>query len=329
MLTTMNLSVLVFLFLLPYVAKGSSNYNITSLNNNSGLFYHSLGKADLETGKYTILTFFNLSATDEQYNIIKNYHFKSFSLCTQRNSKGAYTHILFYCQNTLRNLETKILSISKKLITIKHLTGHNLRSRRGLFDGVSYAFNWLFGIPDANDARKYEEAIKSLHNNNVNIELLMRKQISIVSSSIINFNATVQNLRSYEKKLNENINVFNNFSLEVESTLDQLKFQNLVTDQLVTLSEITYDLNDFSESIINAITFARRNILHPKVISPIDLLKELRGIRLTEGKRFPLSLDINHIHAYYDIINLKVAYHDNNLIFAINVPIANDMKFNI
>lgn len=52
-----------------------------------------------------------------------------------------------------------------KYDSLSYLTSHDIsellykRFKRGLFDGVSYAFKWLFGTPDAEDAKYYTEAI--------------------------------------------------------------------------------------------------------------------------------------------------------------------------
>ncbi|KAF5291672.1 hypothetical protein FQA39_LY14309 [Lamprigera yunnana] len=71
-------------------------------------------------------------------------------------------------------LESRIIKLKQNIETVNHITGHNLnvsnRFKRKIFDGVSYVINWLFGIPDANDAEFYENSIKTLLQDNQSYE---------------------------------------------------------------------------------------------------------------------------------------------------------------
>lgn len=91
------------------------------------------------------------------------------------------------------------------------------RQKRGLFDGVGTAVKWLFGTPDAEDADYYTNGIKSLTKNQKKTEILMHRQVSILSFTIANFNSSFI-------KINENIATLNNNTIAFKTF--QTKFAN-------------------------------------------------------------------------------------------------------
>lgn len=324
-----NTYLLVLLSFLPCLITSENSYKITPLNKLSGLYYNHLGTAKISSSEFTLLTHFNLSIADQRLEQLKHYYSQSLSLCSHKGTSGASNHVIFYCQNSLRILESKIKQLNEKVEVVTHITGHNLRYKRGIFDGASYALRWLFGIPDADDARYYDKSIKSLINDNKNVQTLMKKQITIISDSIANFNASINALKINEEKLNLNIQLFNNFSEHTESSLNDLKLQSLVAEQISLLTQIAFDLSEFYDLLVSSITLAKHNILHPQVISPLTLLNELSKIILKDGLQWPIPISYEDIHQYFDIIKLSVVYVDKSVIFALKIPLSEDSPYNI
>ncbi|KXZ75555.1 hypothetical protein TcasGA2_TC031593 [Tribolium castaneum] len=78
--------------------------------------------------------------------------------------------------------------LSSRIDTIKHLAGGEIsketRKRRGLIDAGSSLLKWLIGTPSANDAKHYDEAINFLLNQSNEVQSLLKRQTTIMSSSI-------------------------------------------------------------------------------------------------------------------------------------------------
>lgn len=121
----------------------------------------------------------------------------------------------------------------------------------------------------------YSDAINQAHYDEQNIQLLIKQQIQVIKSTITNFNSTVSNLKLNEQTLNENIKIMNEF---ITSTRNE-KFNNelilRITDHVNLLSELNNKMENEFDNLISAILFAKRNILHPSVITPRNLLIEL------------------------------------------------------
>lgn len=107
-----------------------------------------------------------------------------------------------FCQEPLKLTKIQIPQLETKFDTIVNLVGHregNKRKHGGIFNGVSYAFNWFFGTPDAADAKYYSDSIKSLVQQNHDIQSLMRQQIHIISDGIQNYNSTLRHFNLTKK----------------------------------------------------------------------------------------------------------------------------------
>lgn len=322
---------LLLLLLLFSCIESSKFYNITYLNHHIGIFYNNLGKTKISSSTFTLLNHFNLSLADSKFEQLDLYFQRSFSLCSHKGTSSSSNHIIFFCENSIKNLEIDINNLKTKIETVKHLTGHELkpRTRRGILDGGSYVFHWLFGIPDADDAKYYEDSIKQLLDDNRNVQILMKQQIGIISNTISNFNASIQNLKINEQKLNENINAFNNLSLQTVSSINDLKFKSVISEQFSLLNQISVELNNYYDLLISSITLAKHNILHPHVITPLSLYTELIKIILKNDKQFPIPLTYENMHYYFNLIKLNVVYTNKILIFVMKIPLVDEITYNL
>lgn len=300
-------------------------YSFTSLDNQAGIFYHDLGLAKLSYGSYTLLSYTNISFYHYTLQSIRNIFEKSLAMCSKTSDTLA-------CRDTLKLCKSQIPILESKFDTISHLVGRpssnsndinsHVRERRGIFNGASYAFNWLFGIPDAGDAKFYSDSIKELEQNNHDIQMLMKQQIHIISGAIKNYNESAQSLRKNEEKLNENIKKFNHFSKTTSNSLNSLSQNQLITEYLALLSQMIAELQEQYDTIISSILFAKQNTLHPSIITPKDIKNELMQVKLNPATQFPIPLnDYNNIYKYFSISDLSVVFDNEVLIVAIKIPL--------
>lgn len=92
---------------------------------------------------------------------------------------------------------------------------------------------------------------------------------------------------------------------------------------------LTNDFDEYLDLLMNSIILAKHNILHPHVITPLDLLKELRHIRLSEGRQVPIPLSFSNIYKYFQICQLNVIYINKIVVFAIKIPIIEELRYNL
>ena len=176
-------------------------YEILPVHNQAGIFYNNIGEAKISYDDFTLLSFTNLSIYYEKLELIKTTYTKSLNLCKHPNENFTRSTrpYRFACNQRIQMLKSQISRLDEKFETISHLTSHDLstfgRSKRGLIDGVSYAFKWLFGVPDADDAKYYADAISAVEKQNHDVQMLMKQQIHIISEAISDYNKSVIDLK--------------------------------------------------------------------------------------------------------------------------------------
>lgn len=322
------LTVFVFLVRLPLSSLLETPYTITPISSAAGIFYQNLGNVKTYSSYINLLSYTNLTFYNHKFNLIKNIYLEGLDLCHRCENVNGQR---IACNQSLHFLELQINQANKKFDTIIHLTDHALqpsRKRRGLIDGVSSAFKWLFGTPDANDAKYYSDAINSLQNKNRATLNLMHQQIHIMSSAIVNYNNSVQSFKINENELNRNIQKFNNFSKTITNRLNEIVSARAALNHLYLLTELTLELNEEYDVIIASILFAKQHILHPFIITPTSLKSELSKIKLNANVQFPIPLEEDSkIHRYFSLSEISVIYDNTNLIYVIRIPLADVQSF--
>lgn len=306
-------------------------YKIQPLNITSGIFYHQIGTARITHDQFTLLAFTNISIYEDKLKITSKMYQLSIPLCKNFKIKNNKTinSLEFTCKETVELLDNNLRKLNEKFDSICHLTGHNIdnlksgyRTKRGLINGVSYAFKWLFGIPDAEDAQYYTEAIESMAKENHDMQVLMKHQIHIVSDAIADHNKTALALKFNEEKLNENIIKFNKFSSSSAKRVNSLTYAQTVTDHFNLVTQLVNELNEEFDEIISAILFSKQGIIHPSIITPRHLRDELAKVKINSQLEFPYNLDnLNNAYKYIEICSLSVVYSNRILIYAIKVPL--------
>lgn len=293
----------------------------------SGIFFHQIGVAKVSHDYFTLLSYTNISIYERKLKLIHTTFQGSMPLCKTPNMLNRTSHDEFICNDRLETFQYEIKTINDKFDSLSHLTTHEPvefkhRVKRGLFDGVSYAFKWLFGVPDAEDAQHYTEAIESISQQNHEMQILMKQQIHIMSDAISDYNKTSQALYLNEQKINENFVKFNKFAKDVVMTINSLTFVQTRIDHLNLLSQLINELNEELDIIVSSILFSKQNILHPSVITPKQLYHELLKVRTNTNFELPINNDnIDNIHKYLEICQLSVMYADKNLIYAVKIPL--------
>lgn len=232
------------------------------------------------------------------------------------------------CNDVLNPLEILINSNELKYQSMSHLI-FDKRTKRALeFGGEILKF--FFGTLDADDARKYDEAISACQQNENEIYSLMKDNVHIVQSTISNFNISIEKLNNNEIRLNNQLEKLNYIFLSNSKTNVELmnlgKFNsifNIIEGSLLSISNIL-------DTILNSILFAKANILHPYVITPTKLYKLLSSdIKIKRTTEFPISLSLQNIHTIIDLAKLTSYYYNEKIVFIIQIPLINPIKFSL
>lgn len=304
-------------------------FKIDNINNGSGIYFENLGHVKTTSTKWKMVTYTNISIYYEKLYLINNTYTKSLPLCNNKN----LDHVHFYfCQQSLNYLKAKIPYLYSKYQSIEDLVGKNqIRNKRGLFNGIGTIFKTIFGTLDYEDATYFEKAINDVKGDENEMLKLMKEQIHVVKTTIANFNESINNLKFNENTLNGNINKINIFIEKTSSKMNKLELAELASQHVNLLTYLTNELSEELDSIINSILFAKRNILHPSILTPIQLITELgnNNYLLKSGLNFPVFPSIENAHTFMDIADLQVFHINNKLMFIINIPLTDPTIFTL
>lgn len=192
----------------------SSVVKIETLSQSAGLIYESVGKMQVSSGVWKIVSYISLENYYKKFEQIENYTRETENICkTDSTLNSTCHHFIVLVQESLNKL-----AVEKQLVP--NLLGH-YRVKRGYFNFVGDVSKTLFGTLSAEDADHFESSINSLNKKTNAVTDLLHKQTSIVKSTLENMNATIGQISHNEKLLSDRLN-----KLAIKTVLTAMSFQN-------------------------------------------------------------------------------------------------------
>lgn len=252
---------------------------------------------------------------------------ETLNICNKIQSQD-----LSLCQDISSPIEVLIQSNINKLESFSHIINRNTHNKvkRSLeFGGEILKF--FFGTLDADDARKYDAAIESCRKSETELFHLMKDNIHIIKSTINNFNSTIYKLNQNELKLNSQINNMSGILSQITKTDNLLLYMSKVNNLLNIIEGSLLAISNLMDTTLNAILFSKVNILHPSVISPLNLYNELSKHSGQINKRldFPVQLNIHNINSLIDVSKLNTYFYNSKIVFILQIPLIIPDKFTV
>jgi hypothetical protein len=204
------------------------------------------------------------------------------------------------------------------------------RSKRGILNSLGSIWKTLTGNLDSSDGEYYDQRIDKLEKDDREIKNLIKEQIQVTTSTIKNFNFTIQKLQIDEQIFNDDFKIIEDEINKIEDNNyyfnNKLKLINTCEQLLESLVLIESQVNN----IIESITFAKLKVLHPSIIiKPEYLLNQLRSqtSQNLDHNNFPLHPSVYALPVLTNLITLQ-AYKTNKRIVLIPIP-TKDSKTNL
>ncbi|CAG9104949.1 unnamed protein product [Plutella xylostella] len=298
---------------------------ITPIVHSPGIYFEPTTNIHFYNDYWKVITHIDLISLEPYLENTEILLRKTESLCDKIHSQQ-----LIQCKDVSSPLDVLLQTNYIKLQSLSHLISNKTptKVKRSLeFGGEILKF--FFGTLDADDARKYDDAIESCQKSETELFHLMKDNIHIVKSTINNFNSTIYKLNQNEIKLNAQINNMNEILFEIKQTDDVLYYISRINSLLNSIESSLLSISNLLDTTLNAILFSKINILHPSVISPLSLFNELstHSNQLKKRLDFPVELNIDTIHSLIDVSQLSSYYYKNKIVFILQVPLITADKF--
>lgn len=244
----------------------------------------------------------------------------------------SYPDIKIDCSNVLSPLETLYYSVNSNYNSLSHLINNNTSSRlrRSAWFGIGGPIlKQLFGSLDEDDAKAFTDAINAVQDDQRHLASLMKQNIHIISSTISSFNNTIQRLNHNEVALNENMVKLDSILETISTSTNKLEVTSHLAMTFSALESSLMILNFKLKDLIDSILFGKQNVVHPSILSPMQLLNELNSRNNDLIRNFPIELTQNNIHILIDIADVSSFVSDGKLVFVVKIPLALLVDYNL
>lgn len=215
--------------------------------------------------------------------------------------------------------------------SISHIIANDRVKRSAWFSGVGTVLKYIFGTLDEDDAINYNNAIKTLYDNDKKLADSIKKTILVSQSAISNINQSLYDLNSNQIKLSNALDILlnkvNNISKIVILDNFKLKLVNIINCLQSHMLTLSFKIED----ILNSILFVQNNVLHPAILSAKQLYEDIyqNHKAIPKDKDLPVRLDLSNIHAIMNTARLVCYYSDDKLIFIVKIPLVDVLDYKL
>lgn len=298
---------------------------VEQISSSPGVYFDYVGKVKAANGHLSIVIPIDISHIKSHIENINSVLETVMYFCNRTQDLHDSE-----CENILEPLTIRYRDMIKEYSSITHLVDDRIK-RGAWVGGIGTALKQIFGTLDEDDAIKYDNAINNVQDDQKRITSLVKEHILVTKSTLTRFNETMYRLKSNEDKLN----------LAVDKLSVNLKDLYNKTDHLLLISKLNTVYNSLETSILtlsfqleditNAILLSNTNAIHPFVITPQELYKELTDNYkyLPNELEFVVPLKLKLIHVIMNMSKLISYYLDKKIVFVIMIPLTNPLEFNL
>lgn len=215
--------------------------------------------------------------------------------------------------------------------TLQLLTpSEHSRVKRGIIDGLGTAFKFLTGNLDAADGVHINKCLDQLEADDKRTQELLKQQIQIVTSTIKNFNNSINALSLHEESVNKYISDIQDAVNDNQDRIKQNSLQLLLLELCEMLLETYQLIENEIRDIEDSITFSKLNVLHPSIIQPSELLSQLYSISQNlKHSILPMQVNANSLPTIVNLISLNAFQTEKRLVFVLRIPLTSNDVFNL
>lgn len=295
--------------------------------NSPGLYFDPLGTLRYYNSYWNVLTFTDISYFKPHLETIYRILDNSKRIC------NSYPDIRIDCSNVLSPLEILYHNTNSNYLSLSHLTINNTsnsRFKRSAWFGIGGPIlKQLFGSLDEDDAKAFTDAINANQDDQRHLASLMKQNIHVISSTISSFNNTIQRLNHNEVALNENMAKLDSILETISTSTNKLEASSHLAMTFSALESSLMILNFNLKDLIDSILFGKQNLVHPSILSPMQLLNELNSRNNDIVRNFPIPLSLDNIHILIDIADVLSFISENKLVFVVKIPLVLLIDYNL
>lgn len=296
-----------------------SEYTITTLRDNPGIFYETIGEMRTTEISWKMLIYIDLVDIFGATEGIR----RELSIALQQCNEIPET---CKAHRKLSMLETKLYKTMQYQEHVEKLIG-STRTRRAPFDFIGQVSKVLFGTLTTEDAQSIYTAIEHVENKTNDLATLLINQTMATRTRFGElYNATLkirQQLTTLHKQIHDEIH---NLTDDYVQNKIHYYFELVIEHINRAILEHEIDLN----ILIDGILFGKQGLIHPRMIPPHSLVENSKLIKeQVPHAEFPVSITEEEIDRLVKVSDLRIAYVKRRLVYILHVPLLTPGKYKL
>lgn len=328
--------------------KASANLNsikpfeYRDLKSELGLYFEEIAEIRFYHEEWKLATYINLTCYEEEYNNLKQMVFVVKQLCNQlkvmdlAKTRAEVFGVTEGCGPIIDEIDIIMLEIAEYNSRWFYNAKTSSRKKRGLLNIIGEVSKALFGTLSESDSKEYLREFEELHHKGALRDQIIKKQTTIIQSSVNLIQATAEELEEKNKQLKFQIDSIENHLEQMsketyfiyEAMAAKTKIQDMVS--FITLLIISFQTKQ--KQFLQAIAIGEKGANNPILIPPQIFIEELNKIRMAIIARdldLPLEVNRGSITTFYQLASPQVRIINNQLIISFSIPLVTTTDFNI
>lgn len=286
---------------------------LTTLNPNLPLYFDKIANMRIIQDEWRMVVFYNLST---YWHSLANIQFQVDRLNELNKEEPAFKTITAQLQHEIMELQHNNIMLKAE---------HGRRTKRGLINGIGYVANSLFGVLDQRDANKYDEYIRTIQDNENNLNELYKQHTSIIQSQ---FNIVKRNEEIMIKQFGS---ITQQMSELYSLRQEEHKKSMYVTAAILTANLIINNLRRLQEELLDQVTEVRSGRMDTHLLKPEEFEHQLNIItaNIPDDVTLPcVSSRQDCVREMYKLSRVHVRLNDF-LIFEVKLPLIHNEPFEL
>ncbi|XP_030030867.1 uncharacterized protein LOC115447783 [Manduca sexta] len=326
MLATIAPSVLIWMMVIITPSNGA--HTITPLPYNQSLYFDPLAKAQLVRDKWTLIVYFDMEpywAGIKTYTKITEYLDK---LCNKNHEHSQCNMIVTQLRHDYQELE-----YYNELLLCQHFNERSkqVRSRRGLINGIGNMANELFGVLDSRFADQYTKDIEATRANEKHLLQLWKNQTSLIESEFNLMKTMETTIKKQHTIINAKLDALNNNTIILQGQIHNITRVQDFTLTAMAGNNLLQSLKRLQETLLDTITDIYHGQISLHLLTPRLLRSELQLInsQVSNDLKLPIQNIETDLHDIYRLLKVKARVTQKFVIFEVTFPLISREVFQL
>lgn len=294
---------------------GANGVLFEPVNNNMGIMYTDLAKTYTYYTQWHLCYYYDLGLYYEQIHKLELCVKQMNDICSNIDNDDI-------CKITTTMFKTDLDNIRQNNEAMRKM---HIRQKRAPLEFIGKLNNMLFGIMDAETARKYDEKINELQSETEINRKMAKEKTTLLKGFIELNNRTFNNFRDNIFKLESQMQ-------KLQGTLGVKIDEVMIGDQFRDISSVaTLIVMDHNE-LSNQIKFALEESMSGGITNLIpihNLEKDMNDIQVDENQALPTQLKDNGFFNIKNFVTTRAALYNEKLFMEIGIPVVDKRQYNL